>query len=199
MAMASLPVVYPGSRSFWLAFQRLAVFIYGMNQKGKADKNEVLVIPNEAATFWMDGNGCWHNRHGPFENKKIIQYFNAAIQYDEKGYHVAQERDGIVEKVYFPFEDTALFVVDVKQDDQAMLVLNTGRQIPLNADKLFICGDDLYGFEAGERIKFKARALIQLSKKIVYEKGSYYFVDGGRHQLIPTVSMRESISDGHPE
>lgn len=158
-----------------------------------------VVIPKEAATFWMDGNGRWHNRHGPFENKKIIQYFNAAIQWDAKGYHVAQQRDDVLEKVYFPFEDTALFVVDVKQDDRTMLVLNTGKRIPLISDKLFICGDQLYCDKAGVRIKFKERALLKLAEKIVYEKGQFFFSDDDMHHAIPSVPLGHTATDGKQE
>ena len=61
----------------------------------------------------MDGQGVWHNRHGRFRRKKIIDHFNAAIGHDDGGFYVCQERGDILEKVYFSCEDTAYFAVSV--------------------------------------------------------------------------------------
>ena len=90
-----------------------------------------VIIPKEKAVFWMDGNGRWHNRHGPFQHKKLIDYFNSSIGWDEDGYFVSQTRDDILEKVYFRHAETALFVLDVIKNDEIHLVLNTQKKIKL--------------------------------------------------------------------
>lgn len=149
-------------------------------------QNKELVIPKEKATFWMDGRGRWHNKHGLFENKKIIAYFNASIALDADGYYVTQQRDGIMEKVYFFHEDTALFVVDVVAGDRALLLLNTGKRILLVPDKLFICNDQLYFLNASERIKFNERALLKIADQIVVEKGNYFFSHADQCYPIPS-------------
>ena len=95
------------------------------------NKPAAVVIPKEEAVFWMDGNGCWRNAHGRFRHKKVIDYFHASISRDDDGYFVSQVRDGIVEKVYFRYEATALFVFDVIPGEEVDLVLNTGRRIRL--------------------------------------------------------------------
>ena len=75
-----------------------------------------IVISKEDAIFWLDKNGRWHNAHGEFQHKKIIDYFHSSIQKDEKGYYLFQERGNLREKVYFHYEDTALFAVDLIKD-----------------------------------------------------------------------------------
>ena len=76
-------------------------------------KPKTIIISKDKAVFWLNKNGRWCNRHGEFEHKKIIDYFNASIRKDKGGYYVAQTTDDYQEKVYFNYEDTALFVVDV--------------------------------------------------------------------------------------
>ncbi len=144
-----------------------------------------IVIPKEKATFWMDGRGRWHNRHGPFENRKIIKYFNASIQWDPKGYHVAQQHDGLVEKVYFSYEETALFVVDVVFEDNVLLILNTGAQIALRPDKLFVRHDQLFMQLNRQRIQFNEQTLLKMADKICYEQGCYFFCETNRRHLVP--------------
>ncbi len=151
-----------------------------------------IVIPKEKATFWMDGRGRWHNRHGPFENQKIIDFFNTSIQWDLKGYHVTQQRDGLVEKVYFSYEDTALFVVDVISDDDVLLILNTGAQITLRPDKLFVHHDRLFMQLNSECIQFNERTLLKMADKICYEQGSYFFCETNRRYLVPCHSSDAS-------
>ncbi|PIE62260.1 MAG: MFS transporter permease, partial [Desulfobacterales bacterium] len=72
-----------------------------------------VIIPKEKAVFWMNGDGVWHNEHGPFEHPKIIRHFHNSIHKDENGYYLCQEREDVREKVYFPYEDTAIFVFQV--------------------------------------------------------------------------------------
>jgi hypothetical protein len=141
-----------------------------------------IIVPKENAVFWMDENGFWHNEHGKFEHPKIIAYFHKSIRKDDQGYHVYQIRDGCEEKVYFPYEDTALFVVDLKGTDT--LVLNTTDTVPLNPSQLFTRNDNLYMQTPEHCIKFGQRALIKLSGHIE-EKGDRLFLvmDGKPHEI----------------
>ena len=93
--------------------------------------SQEIIIKKEDAVFWMDGNGRWHNQHGEFEHKKVVAYFNRSIGFDADGYFVSQVRDDMVEKVYFPYQETALFAVDIIQDNDLQLLLNTQKQITL--------------------------------------------------------------------
>ena len=96
------------------------------------ENSKEIVIPKDKAVFWMDRRGRWHNEHGPFENKKIIDYFHTCIRKDADGFYLTQVRDGMREKVYFPFEETALFVFNIRRDDaNVTLILNTGEEINL--------------------------------------------------------------------
>jgi hypothetical protein len=122
-----------------------------------------VVIPKEKAVFWLDKNGFWHNEGGKFEHRRIINYFHRCIRKDQHGYHLAQEHGDFKEKVYFPYEDTALFVFDVIKHDEITLVLNTKKQIKLKPRKLFIKGDSLYMDAGDDRIKFSEQALIQVA------------------------------------
>lgn len=122
-----------------------------------------VVIPKENAVFWMDGRGHWHNRHGRFEHKRIIDHFNRAIRRDDGGYYVTQDRGDIREKVYFRFIDTPLFVVRVLLPPPLRLVLNTGDDMRLDPSALFVEADQMYLQRDDERIKFTARALVALA------------------------------------
>ena len=73
------------------------------------DQIKQVVIPRQKAVFWMDAQGRWHNQHGTFQHKKIIDHFNASIRKDRDGYYVGQYRDGLYEKVYFTYQETARF------------------------------------------------------------------------------------------
>jgi hypothetical protein len=137
-----------------------------------------ITIKRDKATFWMDGRGRWHNQHGPFEHKKIIAHFNASIQKDSDGYYVTQEHGGIHEKVYFEYEDTALFIVDITLADPIIMVLNTTARILLQPDALMIHGDHLYVQHGDDRIKFGERALYKISKMMDCRKGTYYICIG---------------------
>ena len=151
-----------------------------------------IVIPREKAVFRLDRNGRWRNASGLFQNRRIIDYFNAAIHRDEGGYYVSQQRDQLVEKVYFPYEDTALFVVDVQIGEEITLVLNTQRRLPLETDRLWIETDGLYLSDAGERIKFSDRALLKLADRLDFEQDAYFIRAGGeRHRIRETPSGRK--------
>ena len=122
-----------------------------------------VVIPKENAVFWMDGRGRWHNRHGRFEHKRIIDYFNRSIRRDGDGYYVTQVRGDIREKVYFPFEDTPLFIIRISPKAPLRLDINTGEVIPLDPAALFVESDQLYHKRGDERIKFADRALVAIT------------------------------------
>ncbi|MGA6924623.1 MAG: hypothetical protein WBY88_03015, partial [Desulfosarcina sp.] len=91
-----------------------------------------MVIPKEKALFWMDGQGRWHNRHGRFGHKRIIDYFNRSIRRDDNGYYVTQVRGEVREKVYFHYADTPIFIVHIIMDSPLRIALNTGETIPLD-------------------------------------------------------------------
>ncbi|MBS0014285.1 MAG: MFS transporter permease [Desulfobacterales bacterium] len=132
---------------------------YQMNQ----DAN-IVVIPREEAVFWLDSEGWWRNDGGRFRKKKIIDYFHSHINRDENGYFVLQDKGGIWEKVYFPYEDTALFAFDIRQENSEIwLVLNTGREIRLDPEMVYIQNDRLYTINNDERIRFAERAMIRMS------------------------------------
>lgn len=122
-----------------------------------------VVIPKEKAVFWMDGRGRWQNRHGRFEHRRIIDHFNRSIRRDEDGYFVTQVRGEVREKVYFPYEDTPLFIVRVSAKAPLRLDLNTGETIPLDPAALFVESDQLYHKMGDARIKFSGRALLAIS------------------------------------
>ena len=133
-----------------------------------------IIIPKEEAVFWMDKAGCWRNEGGKFRNKKLIDYFHAAIGKDDDGYFVSHARDDLREKVYFRYEDTALFVFDILLNDNITLVLNTGKQILLNPGSLYTRNDNLYVSANNEPIKFSERAMIKLSSFITERDGLLY-------------------------
>ncbi len=147
---------------------------------------EEIVIPKEEAVFWLDKNGRWHNRHGPFEHKKIIDYFHESIRKDGHGFFLAQELEGKREKVYFPYEDTALFVFDVVEEPQGIfLVLNTKKRVKLEPEKLFIEKDALYMTLGQDRVKFVESGLFKISERFLYENGAYWIRVGKKKYPIP--------------
>ena len=148
-------------------------------------KNEI-VIPREKAVFWLDGDGRWHNAHGPFQHKKIIDYFHASIQKDQNGYYLFQETEERREKVYFRYDDTALFVFDVIQDDSLLLVLNTGERLPLRPEGLFVEDDALYFRRGEERIKFTQRCLMKISDRLEIRDDAYFIrIKNNRYRIAP--------------
>ncbi len=153
----------------------------------------VRIVPREQAVFWLDNDGCWRNRHGKFQNPKIIARFHACIRKDDHGYYLTQDHPHFREKVYFPYEDTALFVVDIQsRDEDLILVLNTGRRIPLPPDRLFIHSDHLYLNLDEDRVKFSERALVSLAKHMQFEDdtGRAWIHYQGRSRRIPADDLR---------
>ena len=132
------------------------------------------VIPKEDAVFWLDKNGCWRNAHGKFEHSKIIDYFHSCIKRDQGGYYLSQANGNYKEKVYFPYEDQALFVFDVIRQDHITLILNTKKQIVLDPENLFIKDDNLYMRMGDETIKFVGHGLMKLSPLLEDDEGRLY-------------------------
>ena len=150
-----------------------------------AKKIKTIVIPKEQAVFWLDKNGRWHNENGQFEHKKIVNYFHSCIKRDQHGYYLYQANANYAEKVYFPYEDQALFVFDVIRQDDLILVLNTGRQIKLRPRKLFIKNDCLYMHLDREIIKFSEQGLFKIAQLIEEIKGRLYIrVKNRRYQIL---------------
>jgi hypothetical protein len=154
----------------------------------KKEKKE-FVVPKEKAVFWLDANGRWHNKHGVFEHRKIIDYFHSSIRKDAEGYHLVQKHDDhITEKVYFKYEDTALFVFDIStQDDSGKirLILNTKDEIFLAPENLFVQNDHLYMEHAGHRIKFIDRTLLKLAHRLTFDQHLYHIELNGKTYHIP--------------
>ncbi|MGD9332860.1 MAG: MFS transporter permease [Desulfobacterales bacterium] len=145
----------------------------------------------------MDRWGYWCNAHGRFEHKKISDYFHAAIARDKHGYFVSQENGEILEKVYFHYEDTALFVVAVMPGDNLTLVLNTRRQITLDPRALLICNDQLYLRKDDELIKFNESAMLRISRYLEHEgEKCFISIKGGRIPIPETHA--DTPSGGHP-
>jgi len=122
-----------------------------------------IIIQKEDAVFWLDKAGYWQNDGGKFRKKKIIDLFHRSIGKDENGYFISRTEEGVLEKVYFPYEDTALFVFAVLFNDDIMLKLNTGKHLPLAPEDVYIMNDNLYLTHDNETIKFSERALMQIS------------------------------------
>lgn len=161
-----------------------------MRDKQATDSTGIVVIPKEYAVFRMDERGRWHNEFGPITKISIIRYLNRSISRDEDGYHVIHEIDDKQEKVYFPYEDTALFVVDVTiETSEIYLRLNSQKQIKLNPDALLIKGDSLYLSSTEETIKFSERSLVTIAKLLRYEHENTYFCFNGSKTRIKTTAM----------
>lgn len=151
----------------------------------KADP-EIITIPREEAVFWLDAEGRWHNEHGPFEHPKVSAYFHACIQRDADGYFVGQQRDAVYEKVYFRYEDTALFVFGVGEQDRATILrLNTGLTIDLQPADLFVKDDHLYVHTAMGPARFNQNSLMQIAKRIEEQDGALCIRVGEERFKLP--------------
>ena len=133
-----------------------------------------IVISKDQAVFWLDGNGRWHNKFGPFQHKKIIDFFHSSIRKDKGGYYLTQTVNNIEEKVYFHCEDGALFVFDIINDSDLILVLNTGKKIKLKPDKLWIKHDSLYMQDGDEQVKFTEQSLMEIFDLIETDEKQYF-------------------------
>jgi hypothetical protein len=149
-------------------------------------KTKKTVIGKDEAVFWLDANGCWQNENGKFRHKKIIDYFHTSIQRDHKGYHLYQAQKNYIEKVYFHFDDQALFVFDVLQENDITLVLNTQKRIKLKPRKLFIKNDSLYMHLGDETIKFAEQALMKIAASLEEEGDLLFIRSKDRRYRIPT-------------
>lgn len=143
-----------------------------------------VVISKEDAVFWMDENGCWHNEHGKFEHPRIIKYFNTSIKKDTQGYYVSQSTDQVREKVYFRYKETAVFVVDIKEDNGLLLLLNTGKTVSFDPDGLTIKGDSLFAATKEHLMKFSSQAMVKLSRYLKEENGSLILSYQGKEWTI---------------
>jgi len=143
-----------------------------------------VVISKEDATFWLDKNGFWRYGNEKFRHRKIINHFHSSIRKDEDGYHVMQLHRDYVERVYFRYEDTALFVFDVIVDEDVILVLNTQKRVKLRPRKLFIRKDNLYMHLGEDQVKFTEQALLRISILIEYENDECFIRVRGRRYKI---------------
>lgn len=144
----------------------------------------IKVIPREDAVFRMDKNGKWRQMDdgGEFLHRKIIQHFHSSIKKDEEGFFLEQEHPYFIEKVYFPYEDTPLFVFRILREDGLVLRLNTGSKIPLDPENIFIENDTLYARQGEDRIKFSENALLSLTDYLEDTDGELTLqIDGKRH------------------
>jgi hypothetical protein len=152
------------------------------------EQKPVMTIPKEEAVFRLDKNGVWYSHNEKFTNKKIIAYFHSMIKKDKDGYFLGQEHKHYIEKVYFPYEETPLFVFRIiKTDDGLFLRLNTGEKIKLDPAKLFVRNDNLYFQNDEDLIKFNEYALITFADYLDDTDDQYVInIDGNRYP-IPTV------------
>ena len=107
---------------------------------------------------------------------------------------MTQTHPDYLEKVYFPFEDTALFVFQVQAEEPLTLALNIKTSIILDPHELFLANDSLYLLHHQERIKFSERALIQISKNLEFRDTEVCFnLDDQRIRIpeSPRVDCRE--------
>ncbi|MFA5906791.1 MAG: MFS transporter permease [Desulfobacula sp.] len=156
------------------------------------ENKKLIIVSKEEAVFWMDKNGTWHNEHGKFEHPRIIKYFNSAIKKDENGYYVHQATGECEEKVYFPYEDTALFVADIIVEGPGIrLILNTTDRISLEEGGLFMESDHLYLLTPDHRIKFSSHALVKISKYIEDKNGRFSIIINGK--TYPVESLDHTL------
>ena len=152
-------------------------------------KTKEIVIDKEDAVFWLDKNGCWQNENGKFRHKKIIHYFHSCIKRDRQGYYLYQVNGNYAEKVYFSYEDQALFVFDVIRQDGVSLVLNTKKKIKLKPRKLFIKNDCLYMRMGEEIIKFAEQGLMKIAQLLEEESDQLFIRIKERRYAIPAMDV----------
>ncbi|MCP4370818.1 MAG: MFS transporter permease [Deltaproteobacteria bacterium] len=144
-----------------------------------------IVITKDKAVFWLDSNGRWQNKHGQFEHRKIIDFFHSSIRKDKDGYYVGQTTENYKEKVYFRYEDTALFVFNVTGNKDIFLLLNTKKQIKLNPEKLFIKKDSLYTEDGEDLVKFSEQSMMKISKYMENDNDRYFIKINDKKYIIP--------------
>ncbi|MCP4024242.1 MAG: MFS transporter permease, partial [Desulfobacteraceae bacterium] len=95
-------------------------------------------------------------------------------------------------KVYFSFENTAIFVFNmIMVDEELMLILNTGDKIKLDPEKLFTYDDSLFTRTREHTIKFTEHVLIKLSKYLEEEAGEFSIKIKDRIYAIPEQNLDE--------
>ncbi len=151
------------------------------------EQKSIRIIPKEKAVFRLDKNGVWRIDNEKFTNQKIINYFHSVIKRDKDGYFLEQEHKHFVEKVYFPYEDTALFVFHVIKRDGLILRLNTGKDIKLDPEKLVMKNDDLYFQNDEDLIKLSVNAVLSLADYMDDVDDQYVINIDGKRRLIPRI------------
>jgi hypothetical protein len=143
-----------------------------------------IIIPKENVSFWLDRNGFWHSENERFQHQRVINYFHSCIKKDARGFHLAQRHRDHLEKAYFPFEDTALFVFDVIKREQIILVLNTQKRIKLKPKRLFTRGESLYMLLGEDPIKFTENSLVKIADMLEFhEDESFIRVEGRKYRI----------------
>ncbi len=148
------------------------------------DTKPVKTIPREKAVFRLDKNGNWRVDDEKFTHRKIINRFHSLIKKDQGGFFLEQEHRHYIEKVYFPYEDTALFVTRIDEKDGLTLCLNTGAQIPLDPEQLLVKNDDLYVRFGEDLIKFNGNALVTLAGYLEGAADEYVVNIDGKKYVI---------------
>jgi len=150
----------------------------------KNEKKPIKIISKEDAVFRLDGNGVWHNTNEKFTNQKIINYFHSVIKKDGDGFFLEQDHKHYIEKVYFQYEDTPLFVFHIIKRDGLVLRLNTGETVRLDPEKLLVKNDNLYIQNDKNLIKFNDNALFSITDYLDDVDGQYFInIDGKRHAI----------------
>jgi len=148
------------------------------------EQKPIRIIPKEKAVFRLDKNGNWRSDDDKFTNPRIINYFHSLIKKDQDGFFLEQEHEHFIEKVYFSYEDTALFVNRIIDKDGLILCTNTGRQIALDLEKLLIRNDDLFLQNGEDLIKFNQNALMSLAGYMDAEDDQFIIHIAGKRHVI---------------
>lgn len=159
------------------------------------ESKPAATIPKEEAVFRLDKNGVWYNDDRKFENRKIIDYFHSMIKRDQNGYYLEQEHRDFIEKVYFPYEDTALFVFRAINENGVILVLNTGKKLKLDPEHLFLKNDHLYLSYEDQIVKFTEEAMFALADRMEEAEGRYVIRCKGKQYPIRRWDDTEDSSD----
>ena len=151
------------------------------------EQKPIMVIPKEKATFRLDKNGIWFIGDDKFTNQKIINYFHSVIKKDKDGFFLMQEHKHFIEKVYFPYEDTPLFVFHVIKKGGLTLILNTSENIELDPKNLIIRNENLYLKRDEDLVKFSENALVSLASYMEDNHNQYSINIDGKKYIIPEV------------
>jgi len=151
------------------------------------EQKPIMVIPREKAAFRLDKNGVWFIGDEKFTNQKIINYFHSVINKDKDGFFLMQEHKHFIEKVYFPYEDTPLFVFHVIKKGGLILILNTAENIELDPKNLIIRNENLYLKRYEDLVKFSENALVSLTSYMEDNHNQYSINIDGKKYIIPEV------------